>query len=158
MRKTFGRIAAVAAAVMLSASALQAQSVTTGDVNMRVGPSVGQARISVLAAGTPVNVFGCLTTGWCEVASPYGRGWISGRYIGAYRPAPAPVMQGWYGYATPAPHGQGWAVVPHPGWGQPMPGVVYAAPAAPVIYAQPAIRMPAHGVVHAPWGSYPYWR
>jgi uncharacterized protein YgiM (DUF1202 family) len=51
------------------------------DVNMRAGPSNGQAVLATIPRGTAVEVIVC--RGWCEVVFRGQRGWIYGSFLGA---------------------------------------------------------------------------
>ncbi len=50
-------------------------------VNMRAGPSNGQAVIATIPRGSPVEVISCRQ--WCEVIFAGRRGWVYKRFIGA---------------------------------------------------------------------------
>ncbi|MGQ7792609.1 SH3 domain-containing protein [Faunimonas sp. B44] len=55
---------------------------TTGNVNMRAGPSTQYPRIATVPQGSRVTVYGCTQGyGWCDSAWAGRRGWISGRYL-----------------------------------------------------------------------------
>jgi hypothetical protein len=58
---------------------------SVGDnLNLRAGPSAGDRVIGRLAEGENVRNLGCRMTGkqrWCQVKSPVGVGWVSGRYL-----------------------------------------------------------------------------
>lgn len=58
---------------------------SAGDsLNLRAGPSIGDRVIGRLAAGEVVRNLGCRMTGkqrWCQIVSPSGVGWVSGRYL-----------------------------------------------------------------------------
>jgi uncharacterized protein YraI len=82
--------------LFFTASAFAANGYTTGNVNMRTGPSVYYPRITVIPVGSPVIIYRC-TQGqrWCSVRWHGYRGWVSRRYLrfGDYRPriyAPPP--------------------------------------------------------------------
>lgn len=83
MKKRLLSVLAVAGAFLLPAAAAEAASGrTTGDVNMRAGPSTKYPRITVLQRGTPVTVHGCLQgRSWCDVSAYRNRGWVSSRYL-----------------------------------------------------------------------------
>lgn len=56
--------------------------VSAVDLNLRVGPSDAAPVQAVLPAGTPVRVTGTGQNGWVQVESPFGAGWVYGRYLG----------------------------------------------------------------------------
>lgn len=63
------------------APAPRGQVVSVIDLNLRAGPS-DEARVrTVLPAGTPVRVTGFGQGGWVQVDSPFGPGWVYGRYL-----------------------------------------------------------------------------
>lgn len=84
----------------------QAQSqvaVTTGSVNLRQGPGSKDKRITVLPRGAAVHIQAC-QKGWCHIATSWGTGWVSGRYLGnlhraapVYRPVYTPPPQVHFG-------------------------------------------------------------
>jgi len=59
-----------------------AEGYVTGNVNLRAGPDAGYPLISVIPAGTGVEVQGC-TEGWewCDVIAYGNRGWVAGNYV-----------------------------------------------------------------------------
>ena len=83
MKKQLLAVLAVAGAFLLPAAAAEAANGrTTGDVNMRAGPSTSYPRIVVLQRGTPVTIHGCLQgRSWCDVSAYRERGWVSSRYL-----------------------------------------------------------------------------
>jgi SH3-like domain-containing protein len=54
---------------------------TISDVNMRAGPSNGQAVLATIPRGSPVDVIGCRQ--WCEVIFADRRGWVYKGFIAA---------------------------------------------------------------------------
>jgi hypothetical protein len=50
------------------------------DVNMRAGPSKGQAVLATISRGSPVEVINCRQ--WCEVMFAGQRGWVYKSFIG----------------------------------------------------------------------------
>ena len=58
---------------------------SAGDsLNLRAGPSTADRVIGRLAEGEIIRNLGCRMTGqqrWCQVDSPVGVGWVSGRYL-----------------------------------------------------------------------------
>lgn len=56
----------------------------TANVNMRSGPSTGYPAVTVIPAGSPVVINGCMSSvNWCDVSFYGGRGWVSGNYVQA---------------------------------------------------------------------------
>ena len=77
--------AAFLAAIPVIAEAQNA--LTTGNVNMRVGPGVQHPVITTVPRGASVYVRGCVRGySWCDTQwGPY-RGWVSARYMTATYP------------------------------------------------------------------------
>nr|CAD6432869.1 SH3 domain-containing protein [Rhizobium sp. Q54] len=75
-------LCAVVAAPSLADAAVRGHS--TANVNMRSGPSTSYPAVTVIPAGSPVTIYGCMSSvNWCDVAFSGGRGWVSGRYVQA---------------------------------------------------------------------------
>lgn len=70
-------------------TALAADAITTGNVNLRNGPSTRYRIQATLPAGYPINISQCRAN-WCLINAGGYSGWISARYI-AYREARQPV-------------------------------------------------------------------
>jgi len=63
-----------------SASALDGY--VTVDLNLRAGPNTDYPAVTVIPAGTPIFVHGCLEGyGWCDVSYGDYRGWSYGEYL-----------------------------------------------------------------------------
>lgn len=113
---------ALALAVLLPAVAeASVFGVARTNVNMRTGPGVSFARITVVPAGAPIRVFDCGS--WCRVSYSGAVGWVSARYIASEFPRPSRyvVRRQWgpyYGdpgrYAYPY-----WRRSPNWYWGRP---------------------------------------
>jgi uncharacterized protein YraI len=59
-----------------------AEGYATANVNMRSGPSTSYPAVTVIPAGAPVEIHGCLADlPWCDVSFVGGRGWVAGRYV-----------------------------------------------------------------------------
>jgi len=70
------------AAFLLPAAAQAAAGFATANVNMRSGPSTRYPAVTVIPAGTSVEIHGCLADiPWCDVSYYYGRGWVAARYV-----------------------------------------------------------------------------
>ncbi|MDB5586095.1 MAG: hypothetical protein JWP26_1065 [Devosia sp.] len=79
----------------------QVQGLAGGDtLNVRSGPSTGNAVIGTVRNGDVLQNFGCTMSGstrWCQVRMPNGsRGWVAGRYLhesfgASPRPTPRPT-------------------------------------------------------------------
>lgn len=101
------------AALTAPAAALAATGYTTGDVNMRTGPSTRYHRILTIPEGSRIEIRGCGS--WCSVTYRGRTGYVSGNYVsrgsGYVSPpvfhgpsyVPAPTFRG----APPPPPG-GW--------------------------------------------------
>jgi uncharacterized protein YraI len=62
------------------ALAMPAHVVAT--VHMRAGPSVEYPAVSMLIAGTPLEVYGCEQAyAWCDVQAGPNRGWVDADYL-----------------------------------------------------------------------------
>jgi uncharacterized protein YraI len=72
-------VLAIVAGISFPAAAWAEPGIATGDVNMRTGPGTGNPVITMIPAGSPVEVFGCPT--WCRVAYAGHEGWASSNYI-----------------------------------------------------------------------------
>jgi uncharacterized protein YraI len=83
--KKFWLMAAVAASTVgLPAIAEAAPAFSTGNVNMRSGPSTRYPPVIVIPVGSRVDIRGCLSSAnWCDVAYAGYRGWVSGSYLQA---------------------------------------------------------------------------
>ncbi|MBB4184990.1 uncharacterized protein YraI [Sinorhizobium terangae] len=87
MKDAFFRAAIVCALLLVPAVADAAEGFSTANVNMRSGPSTRYPAVTVIPAGEPVEIHGCLADlPWCDVSFYGGRGWVAGRYVqAAYR-------------------------------------------------------------------------
>ena len=75
-------MAAALAFFLPAAAASAAEGYATANVNMRSGPSTRYPAVTVIPAGTPVEIHGCLSdVFWCDVSFYNGRGWVSGNYV-----------------------------------------------------------------------------
>jgi len=78
------KLAALAVGAMLAMPgiAAAANAFTTGNVNMRAGPSTQYPRVTTIPYGAPVEVYGC-TGGWqwCDTSWRGIRGWVSASYL-----------------------------------------------------------------------------
>jgi uncharacterized protein YraI len=72
------------AAILSPVVAQAAEGYATANVNMRSGPSTAYPAVTMIPAGVPLNINGCLAeTPWCDVSFAGGRGWVAGRYVQA---------------------------------------------------------------------------
>jgi uncharacterized protein YraI len=72
------------AAILSPVVAQAAGGFATSNVNMRSGPSTQYPAVTMIPAGVPLNINGCLAeTPWCDVSFAGGRGWVAGRYVQA---------------------------------------------------------------------------
>jgi len=88
-----------AAGLALPSAADAAFGRVTNDLNLRTGPGTAYPRILVIPAGSPVEIYRCVS--WCEINYRGVIGWASGSYIsgsGGYYAYPAPPI-----YSAPPP-------------------------------------------------------
>ena len=96
-------------AIAAPAAAQAAVGFTTGDVNMRTGPSTGYHRILTIPEGSRVFIHGC--SSWCSVRYHGRDGYVSSNYVAARgynagprsyrRPAPPPRPRGGWAHRRP---------------------------------------------------------
>ena len=86
--KRFRMMILAAASLFLAVGAAQASvdAFTSGNLNMRVGPGTGHARIVTIPADAGVTIYGC-SGNWCDVGWAGYRGWVSARYLDTVRHA-----------------------------------------------------------------------
>lgn len=54
----------------------------TANVNERSGPSTSYPPITVIPAGSPITIYGCLSDdSWCDISWNQNRGWMSANYL-----------------------------------------------------------------------------
>jgi len=71
-----------ATALAVSAQAYAAEGFIVADITLQSGPDDEYPPVDQLAAGTPVNIEGCLEGWtWCDVDVGDLRGWVPGTYI-----------------------------------------------------------------------------
>jgi uncharacterized protein YraI len=62
--------------------AAAANAFTTGNVNMRAGPSTQYPRVATIPRGSTVDVYGCTAEWrWCDTSWRGIRGWVSASYL-----------------------------------------------------------------------------
>lgn len=84
MRKRLVCAMTLLAAIMSPVVAQAAEGYSTANVNMRSGPSTAYPAVTLIPAGAPLNINGCLAeTPWCDVSFIGGKGWVAGRYVQA---------------------------------------------------------------------------
>lgn len=84
--KKFLMSAAAFCALLVAPSIADAavRGYATANVNMRSGPSTAYPAVTVIPAGSPVTINGCMSAvNWCDVSFYNGRGWVSGNYVQA---------------------------------------------------------------------------
>src|SRR5690606_2497525 len=75
---------ALISAALAPGLAEAANGYATGNVNLRAGPSTDYPVVVTIAAGAPVNIYGCLSGySWCDVGYAGTRGWVSASYLQA---------------------------------------------------------------------------
>lgn len=80
--KRFLSSTALSLSIFAITSAFAADGYVTGDVNLRAGPDISYPRVSMLDAGTPVAIEGCVNGwSWCDVAAGDNRGWVAGNFL-----------------------------------------------------------------------------
>lgn len=73
---------ALGLSLLASAAATAGHGYVVNNVNLRSGPDVSYPSVGMLNAGAAVELESCVSGwSWCDVATPYGRGWIPGSYI-----------------------------------------------------------------------------
>ncbi len=75
--------ALTAAALLPVPAAHSGEGASTTYLNVRSGPSAGNARVGGLAPGDVVSILRCETSGWCQVAGAGVEGWVSARFLTA---------------------------------------------------------------------------
>jgi uncharacterized protein YraI len=80
-------VACCALSLLFPIAAHAYEGYVVADVNLRAGPDVDYPPITLLPAGAPVSIQGCIDGWtWCDVIAGYDRGWIAGTYLEeAYR-------------------------------------------------------------------------
>ncbi len=81
--KPFGMIGLAALFTVAGTSLASAQEAfTTGDINMRAGPSTRFPVVETIPEGRPVVIHGCLANfDWCDVSWRRERGWVFSEYL-----------------------------------------------------------------------------
>lgn len=76
-------LAAAFAAIVISSTAVLAHpGVTTGTVNMRIGPGTQHPIVVAIPVSQSITIVGCLPgSAWCDVVWAGYRGWVSASYI-----------------------------------------------------------------------------
>ena len=75
-------IAAFGLSLIAIPSAFAADGYVTGNVSLRAGPDSSYPRVTMLRAGTPVAIEGCIDGwSWCDVATAEERGWVAGNFL-----------------------------------------------------------------------------
>ncbi|HEX5122458.1 MAG TPA: SH3 domain-containing protein [Rhodanobacteraceae bacterium] len=75
-------VACCALSVLFPIAAHAYEGYVVADVNLRAGPDVGYPPITMLPAGAPVAIQGCVQGWtWCDVIAGYNRGWVAGTYL-----------------------------------------------------------------------------
>ncbi|HEY8614524.1 MAG TPA: SH3 domain-containing protein [Roseomonas sp.] len=78
----YALLPAAALLLGLAGPASAAPGFATGTVNLRAGPGITYPQVTVVPAGAPVEIFGCLQGySWCDVGFGQVRGWVSANYL-----------------------------------------------------------------------------
>ncbi|WP_206930911.1 SH3 domain-containing protein [Roseococcus thiosulfatophilus] len=82
MKLTSTLAMAVMALGLSCGAALAHPGVTTGTVNMRIGPGTQHPVLVAVPTSQPIVIMGCLPgMAWCDVVWAGHRGWVYARYI-----------------------------------------------------------------------------
>jgi len=80
--KRISTFAALSLSLIAIPAAFAADGYVTGNVNLRAGPDSSYPRVTMLQAGTPVAIEGCVDGwSWCDVATAEERGWVAGNFL-----------------------------------------------------------------------------
>jgi len=80
--KRISTFAALSLSLIAIPAVFAADGYVTGNVNLRAGPDSSYPRVTMLQAGTPVAIEGCIDGwSWCDVATAEERGWVTGNFL-----------------------------------------------------------------------------
>ncbi|MFZ2069137.1 MAG: SH3 domain-containing protein, partial [Xanthobacteraceae bacterium] len=96
-------------------------AITHANVNLRNGPGTTFTIVTLIPAGSPVEVNGC-KSGWCQIAFHDQNGYIIETSIAPGAPGPVRRPGPPPGYAGPPGPPPGYAGPPPPGYYPPQPG------------------------------------
>lgn len=81
MKRTMYSLAALILCAPFAAQAA-VEGWVVSDISLQAGPDPAYPSITELAAGTPVQIQGCIDGWtWCDVAVGYDRGWVPGTFL-----------------------------------------------------------------------------
>ncbi|HTA65618.1 MAG TPA: SH3 domain-containing protein, partial [Xanthomonadaceae bacterium] len=73
---------ALGLSLLASAAAVAADGYVVSNVTLRAGPDESYPSVGMLDAGATVVLDDCVSGwSWCDVGTPYGRGWVPGTYL-----------------------------------------------------------------------------
>jgi uncharacterized protein YraI len=90
------RIGLFGVGLLVSAAAAAQVAITTQAANVRAGPDRSYPLVAWLAAGTPVQVMGCINGWrWCDVLVGPNRGWVYSGFLSyGYQKSPTLILEG----------------------------------------------------------------
>ncbi|WP_245256531.1 SH3 domain-containing protein [Bartonella tamiae] len=102
LKKMFLSSVMAVTSVVFTTGAMAASGVTTGNLNLRTGPSTAHAVATTIPHGGAVDINGCLANrAWCSVNYNGVNGWSSARYLNPVNVAAVPVVTASYKVVRP---------------------------------------------------------
>jgi len=82
MRQFLAAASLLGALLVPSLASAQSVAYAVGGMNMRAGPGVEYPVVAIVAAGSAVNVYGCISGAvWCDSSVQGVRGWLGGERL-----------------------------------------------------------------------------